>query len=55
MVCGETGEHLGPGSSTPDGDGGGGDGWVIIAQPHGHRWDELQLEQKILPLPGFSC
>lgn len=55
VVCGETGEHLGHGSSTPDGDGGGGDGWAITARPHGHRWDELQLRQKILPLPGFSC
>lgn len=53
-VCGETVEHLGHGSSTPDGDGGGEDGSVITARHHGHRCVEPQLHHNILLLLGFS-
>lgn len=50
MVCGEIEEHLGHGNSTPDGDGGGEDGSVITARNHGHRWVELQIQHKTLPV-----
>lgn len=54
VVCGEIEEHLGHGSSTPDGDGGGEDGSAVTARHHGHQWVELQPRHKIHPLLGFS-
>lgn len=53
MACGETEEHLGHGSSTPDGDGGGEDGSAITPQCHGHWWVELPPQHKNHPCAGL--